>query len=236
MQTATKETLDALAEIGSATVFNAVVANMGGTQGGSELEVKGGQPENYTGPEIRCLLQELGPAAGYAFTAELTTNDPDSASIPWDEYYEALEQAESPIIAVLKDVDSRPGRGASFGDGMAGRHKPLGVTGVIVEGSVRDLEGIREVGMPTWGTGLVPGHGVFTLVRFNASVTVGQLKIHPGDLLVADTDGCTRVPANHNPEDIIRHGREIQAREQEALAFYDEPGFSIAKWKAWRDR
>ena len=74
--------------------------------------------------------------------------------VPWDEYHEALEQASSPIIAVMKDVDSRPGRGAAFGDDMAGRYNALGVVGVIVEGSVRDLDGmIRKVGMPIWGSG-----------------------------------------------------------------------------------
>ena len=55
------------------------------------------------------------------------------------------------------DVDSRPGRGASFGDGMATLHQRLGVVGALVEGTVRDLVGIRNVGMPVWGVGVDAG-------------------------------------------------------------------------------
>ena len=145
MERMSEEVLEALKEFDSATLFNAVVENLGGTQGGLELRVKGGQPENYTGPEIRCLLPELGSAMGYVVTAEVTTNDPDSVAIPWDEYYQVLDQTTGPVVAVIEDVDSRPGRGASFGDGMAALHKALGVTGVVVDGSVRDLNGIKDL-------------------------------------------------------------------------------------------
>ena len=231
MEYASLETLDGLKEFDTATVFNVVVEVMGATQGGSELEGKGGVPQNYTGPEIRCLLPELGTAVGYAVTSEVTTNDPDSVFISWDEYYGALETTPVPIVAVMKDVDSRAGRGASIGDGMAARHKALGVTGVIVDGSVRDLMGIKEVGLPVWGTGLVPGHGVFGCVRVNASVTVAELRIHPGELLVADMDGCVKVPAGHDPAEVLEKAREIRAREQKSQAIYSEPGFTNAKLK-----
>lgn len=216
MEAATNEIIDGFKELDSATVFNAVVQHLGGWKPASGPDALGNQPDYYTGPEMRCLLPELGCAVGYAVTAELTTNDPDSAGIPWDEYYQALEDAESPIIAVLKDVDSRPGRGACFGDGMAARHISLGATGAVVEGSVRDLAGIGGLGFPVWGTGLVPGHGVFTMLRINIPVTVAQLRVLPGELLIADTDGCTRVPSGLDLAEILRLARGIRDREAEA--------------------
>ena len=178
MEYASREVLEELKEFDTATLFNAVIESMGASQGGTELEGKGGMPQNYTNPEIRCLLPELGRAVGYAITAEVTTNDPDSEAIPWDEYYDLMEQTPVAMVAVMKDVDSRSGRGASFGDGMATRHKAYGVTGAIVDGSVRDLMGIKDVGLPMWGRGLVPGHGVFSLIRVNTSVTVARAS-HP---------------------------------------------------------
>ena len=59
------ELLEALKEFDSATVFNAVVSYMGGSQGGDELNTKGGQPVNYTGPQksqqmTLILKQSLG--------------------------------------------------------------------------------------------------------------------------------------------------------------------------------
>ena len=143
--------LDELARFDSPTLFNALVK-------------LGGLPnEEYTDHTIRCLLPGLGPALGYVVTAEITTNDPDSPSVPWDSYYELLNDTEGPLLTVMKDIDSRPGRGASFGDGMAGLHKRLGVVGAVVDGTVRDVPGIEGVGLPMWAWGAVPGHGVFHL-------------------------------------------------------------------------
>jgi len=203
----------------SATVFNALVRH-------------GGLPnEEYTDHTIRCLLPELGPVVGYAVTAEVTTNDPDTAALDWPDYYEVLEAAQGPLVAVLKDVDSRPGRGASFGDGMATVHKRLGVVGAIVDGTVRDLQGIQRVGLPMWAWGTVPGHGVFNVTRINTPVTVGQLRVRPGDLLFADSDGCVRIP-NEQADEILRLAGEVRTMEAEIFAFYNSPGFSVAAMRA----
>ena len=71
-------------------------------------------------------------------------------------------------MAVMRDADTRSGRGANFGDNMAAAHVGLGVTGALVEGTVRDLPGIQDAGLAIWAHGTVPGHGVFNLtsVRF----------------------------------------------------------------------
>lgn len=231
MKLSNQEVLNGLNELDSATVFNGVVANLGGSQGGHELENNGGLPENYTGPEIRSLTPEFGCVVGYAVTAEVTTNDPDSKAILWDDYYHALETTDGPIIAVMKDVDTRPGRGASFGDGMAAQHRVLGVVGAIVDGSVRDLKGIKEVGLPMWGKGLVPGHGTFNLISINNSITVGQLLVHSGEILVCDTDGCTKIPEGMDAEGVLQHSREVRSFEKKIHAFYKQPGFTLSKMK-----
>ena len=111
MYAAPAEVIEGLKEFDSATVFNAVVESIGGSQGGLELEGKGGVPENYTGPGIRCLLPELGAVVGYAVTSEVTTNDPDSEPASWEDYYDLLDKTPSPIVAVMKDVDSPTGPG-----------------------------------------------------------------------------------------------------------------------------
>lgn len=210
--------LDGLRAFDTATVFNALVRKFGLPN------------EEYMSHEIRCLLPELGSVVGYAVTAEVTTNDPDSPALVWADYYAHIEQRHGPMITVMKDVDSRPGRGASFGDGMATLHQRLGVVGAIVEGTIRDLAGIRKVGLPIWAWGTVPGHGVFNLTRFNQPVTVGQLRIRPGDLLMADGDGCVRIP-NEHAEEILRLAGEIRAWEAGIFEFYRSPDFTVQKMR-----
>jgi regulator of RNase E activity RraA len=219
MPTLDQGLLEELRHFDSPTLFNAVA------------RLRGAPEEEYTDHTIRCLLPELGAAIGYAFTAEVTTNDPDSPALDWNDYYALLEETPGPLIAVFKDVDSRPGRGASFGDGMATLHQRLGVSGVLVEGTVRDLAGIRRVGLPISAWGTVPGHGVFNLTRFNQPLTVGQLRVRPGDLLLADADGCVKLPAAEAAE-VLRLARQIRAEEEEIFAAYRAPDFTVEKMRA----
>lgn len=177
-----------LAAYDTPTVFNAMVKRFGLPN------------EEYTDHTIRCLLPELGSVIGYATTVEVTTNDPDSPEASWRDYYMHLQNSAGPHITVMRDVDSRPGRGASFGDVMAAMHRKAGVAGVIVDGTIRDLDGIRDVGLPMFAWGVVPGHGVFRPVRIGTPITVGQLRIRPRDLIMADSNGCIRVPLEQAEE------------------------------------
>jgi regulator of RNase E activity RraA len=215
------EILEAFKQFDSATIFNALV-------------LKTGLPnEEYTNHTIRCLLPECGCVIGYAVTSEVTTNDPDSPGLDWLDYYEHLEKTSGPLVAVMKDVDSRPGRGASFGDGMATIHQRLGVVGAIVDGTVRDLVGIGKVGLPMWAWGTVPGHGVFNLTRFNTPVTVGDVRVRPGDLIFADADGCVRIP-NKDAAEILQLAEGVRGREMGIFALYRSPDFTVAKLRQGR--
>ncbi len=234
METASQELLDAIADFDSATIFNAVVKAMGGSQGGKELEGKGGIPVNYTGPELSSHMPDMGVVVGYAVTAEVTCMDPDSEPLDWDAYYDMLDAVDGPTIAVLNDVDSQPGRGAAFGDGMAAVHNALGAKGAVVGGSIRDVAGIREIGLPMWSTGVVPGHGVFNMVRLGSSVTVAGLRIAPGDLLVADGDGCTKISADQDLNAVLQAARDTRSMESTLKDVIAEPGFSLQKYRDWR--
>jgi regulator of RNase E activity RraA len=67
--------------------------------------------------------------------------------------------------------------------------------------------------------------------RFAIPVTVGQLRIQPGDLLIADGDGCVRIPVDH-AADVLRLARKIRARERAIFDFYEAPDFSVAQMRA----
>ena len=213
------EQIAALKRYDSATIFNAVALKLG-------------LPNlDYTDHTIRCLMPDMGLVAGFAVTAEVTTNDEDSTALEWIDYYDYLGSQQGPLIAVFQDFDTNPGRGACVGDGMARVHKRLGVIGVIAEGTVRDLTGIRHVGLPVWAWGTVPGHGVFNMNRFGAPVTAGRLRIHSGDLLLADSDGVVRIPTEH-VDDVLRLAEEVRTREAELFDFYESETFSLEKMRA----
>ena len=194
--------LEALAGYDSATVQNAAIV------------VRGHVPAqaDYTGPAIRCMTPEAGTLVGYAVTCELTplTEQPETAD--WDDYYESIAHVNAPTIAVMKDVDDPACRGAIIGDVMAYRHRALGCIGAVVDGNARDVPGIREASLALWARGRVPGHGPFNIVRHGAPITVADLRIAPGDLLVCDADGVTRVPLDI-AADIAKACADVRARE-----------------------
>lgn len=208
------EIIEGFKEFDTPTVFNAMVRKLGLPN------------EEYTSHEIRCLIPGSRPVVGYALTAEVTTNDPDPPAISWKDYYSFMEKNDGPHFAVMKDVDSRPGRGASFGDNMATMHNRFGAVGIVVEGTVRDLEGIKKVGFPTWAWGLTPGHGMFCVTHINTPVTIGQLRIRPGDLLMGDGDGIVRIP-NEHAIDILRLAGEVTADEDKAREFSRSPECTV---------
>ena len=98
--------LEAIKEFDTPTIFNAVSRVM------RDLT-----PQKwYSNHTIRHLIPTLGSFCGYAVTAEVSTND-DEEHIGFGEYWKVLKEAEGPIVTLLKDIDSDPGRGASTGDG-----------------------------------------------------------------------------------------------------------------------
>ena len=92
----------------------------------------------------------------------------------------------------------------------------LGAVGMVAAGSVRDIPGIKKANMPVWGTGRVPGHGPFNLIETQTSVEIASLKIDPGDLLIADEDGITKVPLEI-AEQTLEKCLEVRKKETEMM-------------------
>lgn len=214
MHRVSDEIIEGLKEFDTPTVFNAMVRKLGLPN------------EEYTSHEIRCLTPCARPVVGYAVTTQVTSMDLDSPGISWAEYYGYMEKTPGPHFCVMKDVDSRPGRGASFGDGMATMHKRFGAVAMVIEGTVRDIPGVNEVGLPTWAWGTTPGHGATFITHVNTPVTVGKLRIRSGDLMMGDEGGCVRIPIEH-AEDILRLCFEVRDYERDVMAFMRSPECTV---------
>ena len=110
------------------------------------------------------------------------------------EYYDAIAHTDAPTIVVQQDIDTPSRRAAVLGDEMAHQMSALGAVGAVVDGNARDIPGINRAGLSLWATGRVPGHAYFAMIDHSVPVGVAGLRILPGDILVCDGDGVTRVP------------------------------------------
>jgi len=67
--------------------------------------------------------------------------------------------------------------------------------GLVVDGSIRDLEGISEIDMPAYFRGVHPSYisGV-TVAAVNVPIRIGDVTVMPGDVVIGDPEGVTFVP------------------------------------------
>lgn len=73
------------------------------------------------------------------------------------------------------------------------RSKKIG--GIVVDGPIRDIDEICELGIPVYGTGTTPG-GPYKEGpgEVNAPIACGGVSVHPGDIILGDSDGVIVIP------------------------------------------
>lgn len=74
--------------------------------------------------------------------------------------------------------------------------KSRGLAGNIVNGAVRDVSTIKNIDYPVWSCGRTPLTGKFRIeaIELNGPVTLFDILVEPGDLLVADDSGICVIP------------------------------------------
>lgn len=91
---------------------------------------------------------------------------------------------------------------AVWGGNLAYGTKSRGVAGLIVDGGVRDVGEIRDVGLPTFArhiaTAAAPVHSPQGEV--NVPIACAGVVVFPGDIIVADEDGIVVLPPDHVDE------------------------------------
>jgi 4-hydroxy-4-methyl-2-oxoglutarate aldolase len=108
--------------------------------------------------------------------------------------------------------------GAQWGDLAARYAIKKGLAGVVVQGCVRDIDQVRELGIPVWSTHIYPihpdksGHGFV-----NAPVVCEGVEVCPGDLIVADGDAVICVPRDDAARVIVAAQAKMK-REDEVAA------------------
>lgn len=91
----------------------------------------------------------------------------------------------------------------------------IGLSGVIVDGAVRDVDEIRKMGFPVFTRAISP-HGSVKAVpgSVNIPIQCGGVTVNPGDIILGDDDGVVVVPQDSAAE-VIRRANERDAKEKE---------------------
>jgi 4-hydroxy-4-methyl-2-oxoglutarate aldolase len=173
--------------------------------------------EGYMSMDVRCLFPELGPLVGYAATATIRARG-EPAHADQTALYQHVREIPEPRIVVVQDMDEPPGCGSLWGEVNATIFGALGCAGCVTDGSVRDLKEARAMGFQFFARGPGVSHAYVRVESAGRPVTVGGLRISPGDLIHADQHGVLLVPREIAAQ-LPAAAEQVIAGEQALLAW-----------------
>jgi 4-hydroxy-4-methyl-2-oxoglutarate aldolase len=126
--------------------------------------------------------------------------------------------AAQPGDVLVYNIHGYNGAG-HFGDIMATACQARGIAGVVMDGSCRDSEDMKEMGFPIFATAYNPSGTVKeSLAKINVPIVCGGVLVNPGDIIVGDCDGVVVIPAD-KAEEVLQKAqgifnKEIEVRKQ----------------------
>jgi len=94
--------------------------------------------------------------------------------------------------------------------------------GLVVDGSIRDLDGISKIDMPAYFRSADPTPiGNVMLTGINIPIRIGGVTVMPGDLVVGDREGVYFIPPQFVQE-ILDHADEIHIHDEWTKMKFDE--------------
>jgi 4-hydroxy-4-methyl-2-oxoglutarate aldolase len=125
----------------------------------------------------------------------------------------AIAEAQPGEVLVLTMPEPTPI--ALIGELIATQAKTSGVAAILVDGAVRDLDELRELGLPVWARFVrVSGAEKQVVGEIGGTVQVGGATIRQGDVVVLDADGAV-VVERERIDEVLAAAQERLARENE---------------------
>lgn len=124
--------------------------------------------------------------------------------------------AAQPGEVLVVDVGSNPNYGY-WGEVMALAAQARKIGGLVINGGVRDVQRMLDMRFPVFAaTACIRGTGknIHGAGSLGVSVTLGDVTIHRGDLIVGDFDGLVALPSDRVAA-VLAAGERRDADEEE---------------------
>lgn len=124
--------------------------------------------------------------------------------------------AEAPSGSVLVIATGEEARVGFWGEVLTEAAIARGIRGLVTDGAVRDVRAIRDRSFPVFCAGVaIPGTAKNFAGLLNQPVSMGDVTIRPGDLILGDDDGVVAVRRDVAP-DVLE---KAKARTVKEMAF-----------------
>jgi 4-hydroxy-4-methyl-2-oxoglutarate aldolase len=176
-------------------------------------------------PEIQCMFPDLGPMIGYAVTAVIMADSPEGRKVQPAEWWEKIQTIPKPRVLVMHDLDD-PVAGSFWGEVQSNIHKALGCAGIVTDGSVRDLDEMRELGFYAFSSCVSVSHAYVHMVDMGIPVKVGGLVVNPGDLVLGDKHGVISIPLEI-ARDVPKAAQQVEDWERTVINLCKSKEFTM---------
>ncbi len=167
---------------------------------------------------IRYISEGVGPYKSYQDRRKAGLGDRDAYAV------------SEPGDIVVMDNNSRTDV-STMGGLSTTCAQNQGLSACIVDGGVRDVGLMRQLGFPVWSRGRTPITGKFRVetIEINGPVQCAGIAVNCGDLAVADDNGVTFIPF-HLAETVLDMVQKAEAAEAKLIKALGE-GQSMAHLK-----
>ncbi len=130
------------------------------------------------------------------------------------DYIDDLEPGQIPVLDNSGRLDA-----TVWGDLLTVTAHRKGLPGTVIDGICRDTERSLEVGYPIFSRGhwMRTGKDRVQADAYQVPVSIGGVRIEPGDILVGGADGLVAVPASR-AADVLDVANRIAASEERIRA------------------
>lgn len=170
-------------------------------------------PEQVLPTSLRPLFPEQR-MVGHAFTVE----GRGLAPIGWEaglvrirSYLEVFERLVPDSVLVSVNPNSHVGH---FGELTANSARAHGCVGCLLDGNLRDIEGMREIGFQVFYRDLSPLNAIgrWEMIACQQPVAIGGIIVKPGDVVFGEFDGVLVIP-HEQAESVLLKAEAIVAAE-----------------------
>lgn len=159
---------------------------------------------NNLDAQIKPLREEY-KVVGKAFTVKIPVGDNEIV-------LKAIKEARPGDVLVI-DAKGDTYR-AIAGDFVIGLAQKIGLAGIIVDGVIRDILGMKNLHFPVFckGTTVAASHKNGN-GEINVPISCGGVTISPGDYIIGDADGVIVIPQKKALH-VLEKGREKEHNDK----------------------